>query len=236
MSEQNVAGFIDVGFLRAVVASATGKDTGRVRLDASAVAALVGQTAEQMSAPVLRTYWYDGQHSVEDPRFASQKRYFDAVAATPGIQLRLGALAARTPPWQGDVVRALAEFGITREQFARYFPFQQEVVQKGVDTLLVLDLVRLAMNRAYGTAVVVSGDRDIAEAVRVVGELGRRVVLLSPPEDRSVAAELRHLADRVVKLTDKQLRGLDRSRPTEDREVFDVPQSCQPVKLLVGSC
>ena len=42
--------------------------------------------------------------------------------------------------------------------------------QKGVDSLMVLDLVRLAQLRAFDTALVVAGDRDLAEALRVVAD------------------------------------------------------------------
>jgi hypothetical protein len=51
-------------------------------------------------------------------------------------------------------------------RFEEYFEFRPLQSQKGVDTLLVLDLVRLAQNGACHTALLFTGDRDIAEAVR----------------------------------------------------------------------
>lgn len=49
--------------------------------------------------------------------------------------------------------------------------------QKGVDTLIVLDLTSLARERAISTAFVMSGDEDLREGVAVAQQLGVRVVL-----------------------------------------------------------
>lgn len=49
--------------------------------------------------------------------------------------------------------------------------------QKGVDTLMVLDLTTLARERAISTAFVMSGDEDLREGVAVAQQLGVRVVL-----------------------------------------------------------
>jgi len=49
--------------------------------------------------------------------------------------------------------------------------------QKGVDTLIVLDLTTLARERAISTAYVMSGDEDLREGVAVAQQLGVRVVL-----------------------------------------------------------
>jgi NYN domain len=50
--------------------------------------------------------------------------------------------------------------------------------QKGVDTLIVLDLTTLARERAISAAFVLSGDEDLREAVLVAQQLGVRVFLL----------------------------------------------------------
>jgi uncharacterized LabA/DUF88 family protein len=49
--------------------------------------------------------------------------------------------------------------------------------QKGVDTLIVLDLTTLDRERAISTAFVMSGDEDLREGVAVAQQLGVRVVL-----------------------------------------------------------
>jgi uncharacterized LabA/DUF88 family protein len=50
--------------------------------------------------------------------------------------------------------------------------------QKGVDTLIVLDLTTLARERAVSTAFVMAGDDDLREGVVVAQHLGLRVDLL----------------------------------------------------------
>ncbi len=50
--------------------------------------------------------------------------------------------------------------------------------QKGVDTLMVLDMLALARNKAVSSLLVVSGDDDLRPAIEEVQELGVRVHLL----------------------------------------------------------
>lgn len=211
-------GLIDVGFVRASLASAQGREGPRVRLDASAVVQLMQSVAADVSrgggGDVLRSYWYDGQYLPGDPRHHSQLPYLEAVGLVPGLQLRLGQLVERAPAWQGDLKRVLDEMGVDRADFERRFTFAPEVRQKGVDTLMALDLVLLAQRGAYDTAVLFSGDQDLCEAVRVAQEFGRRVVLVVPPS-RGVSLAMRMLADEVVELSMEQVLGLrlaDRER------------------------
>ncbi len=91
------------------------------------------------------------------------------------MQLRLGHLQPRPAGWQRAVKRALEASGYDLSVFERHFTFSQGVQQKGVDTLVVLDMVRLAERGAYDMAILVSGDRDIDEEdlrriIRVRGE------------------------------------------------------------------
>jgi NYN domain len=50
--------------------------------------------------------------------------------------------------------------------------------QKGVDSLIITDMIALARNRAIGDAVLVSGDEDIRVGVQQAQEFGVRVHLL----------------------------------------------------------
>jgi len=49
-------------------------------------------------------------------------------------------------------------------------------VEKGVDTLLVTDLIRLAVADAYDAAVIASSDADMVPAVEFVQTLGKKVI------------------------------------------------------------
>ena len=56
---------------------------------------------------------------------------------------------------------------------------EAEVRQKGVDVLLATDLVHLAHTEAYDIAVVLSGDTDLVEAVKLVKNLGKTIIIIS---------------------------------------------------------
>jgi len=54
-----------------------------------------------------------------------------------------------------------------------------EIHQKGVDVLLAIDLVHLAHEDAYDIAVILSGDTDLMEAVKLIKSLGKIAVIVS---------------------------------------------------------
>jgi uncharacterized LabA/DUF88 family protein len=65
-------------------------------------------------------------------------------------------------------------------------------------------MVRLAQRHAYDVGVLIAGDRDLAEPVRVAQDEGRRIVV-AVPEGAGLAVELKQLADEVVELTKADL-------------------------------
>lgn len=68
--------------------------------------------------------------------------------------------------------------------------------QKGVDSLIVTDLIELARNRAISDVVLLSGDEDIRIGVSVAQTFGLRVHLLGIGNyDRNVSKSLRMEAD-----------------------------------------
>jgi len=75
--------------------------------------------------------------------------------------------------------------------------------QKGVDTLIVLDLTTLAREKAIDTAFLLSGDDDLREAVIVAQHSGVRVVLLGLPNigGSRQSRDLIREADRIVDVT-----------------------------------
>ena len=56
---------------------------------------------------------------------------------------------------------------------------EAEVYQKGIDVLLATDLVNLAHTNAYDVAIILSGDTDLIEAVKLVKNLGKTVIVIS---------------------------------------------------------
>lgn len=71
-----------------------------------------------------------------------------------------------------------------------------EFGQKGVDSLIMRDLITLAANRAVATGILVSGDEDLREGVREAQELGMQMHVLGV-ELSGVADALSQEADNV---------------------------------------
>ena len=75
--------------------------------------------------------------------------------------------------------------------------------QKGVDTLIVLDLTSLARERAISTAYLLSGDEDIREGVVQAQQLGVRLVLvglepLRPQQPNQAGTMIREADEHIV--------------------------------------
>lgn len=61
------------------------------------------------------------------------------------------------------------------------------LAEKGVDVGLAIKMLTLGINKAYETAVLVSGDRDYLETVQFIKNLGLRVEVVSWKEGLSDA-------------------------------------------------
>jgi len=87
--------------------------------------------------------------------------------------------------------------------------------QKGVDSLIVRDLMTLARERAIATAYVLSGDEDLREGVVAAQDMGVRVVLfgIPPLSGGNQAATLVREADEHIVLTEDFLKSYI-SKPT----------------------
>jgi len=73
--------------------------------------------------------------------------------------------------------------------------------QKGVDSLIVTDLIELARNRAISDAILVAGDEDLRIAVQLAQTYGVRVHLLAVGDaDKNVSPALRMEADSLEML------------------------------------
>lgn len=132
----------------------------------------------------LRLYWYDGIRDPHHRQYPQQRRFFDAIGKTPGIQLRLGHLVERE---------------------------DNRLQQKGVDTRLILDLVRLAGRSVFSTAVLIVNDRDFTEAIRAAQDFGARV-LIATANQHTVAHDIRQLADGMITISKATLREMLSSR------------------------
>ena len=216
------AGFIDAGFLRAEGAKAIGQSPKGVRPDAQAVVGWFRSLAHNgvLHHTFLRAYWYDSAFDPSHSSYVGQRSFFDAIALTPGLQLRLGHIAEGPSPLVQPIRRALEStavgLGIEPEvllaQFDRHWTFRPNRQQKGVDTLIALDMVRLAGRSVCEAMVLVAGDRDFAEVVRASQDFGTRV-LVATPKRTSVSREVAQLADEVIDISEDEIGRMLTPRP-----------------------
>lgn len=110
--------------------------------------------------------------------------------------------------------------------------------QKGVDTLIVLDLTTLAREKAIDTAFLFSGDDDLREAVIVAQHSGVRVVLLGLPNigGSRQSRDLIREADRVVDVSAlvEQCFTHVGTQPYLDGQVFSQALFAATPALLAG--
>ena len=212
MVVSSYVGFIDASFLRAEGARTLGEDPRGLRLDAEGVVTWLDGLSYALDQSFLRAYWYDARFEPGHDHAEGQRRFFIALGQTPGIQVRLGHIVEYRPwfePGIREAVRRTAagvglDPDVVMNEFDRHWTFRPERRQRGVDTLVATDLVRLASRSIFDTAVLISGDRDLAPVVETVQEYGCRVVIATP--DRyCVAREMLERADRVIEIDEEGL-------------------------------
>lgn len=95
---------------------------------------------------LLRAYYYNAPLPGEDPAAKAHQSFLNYLKRVPYVTVRLGRLERRG----------------------------EGFVEKGVDIQIAIDLLRLAYADAYDVAVLVSGDGDFAEVLRVIQDMGKQ--------------------------------------------------------------
>ncbi len=123
---------------------------------------------------ILRTYYYHCAPYQSNPptpeesvRFSRAQRFHNALNSLPKFEIRLGKLVYRN----GDFT------------------------QKGVDTLLSVDLVNLAASGKISDAVLMAGDSDYIPAIKATKENGVNVTLFHSQFRGSYHIDLWNLCD-----------------------------------------
>ncbi len=96
---------------------------------------------------LLRAYYYNAPLPPEDPAAKAHQSFLNYLRRVPYVSVRLGRLERRG----------------------------EGFVEKGVDIQIAVDMLRLAYARAFDVAILVSGDGDFAEVVRVIQDMGMQV-------------------------------------------------------------
>jgi uncharacterized LabA/DUF88 family protein len=159
--------FIDGGYLKAVL-----RQFGEPRISFNKLSDWFSHGEER-----LRTYYYDCAPYQSSPATSDEqrrKRGFDSFVHAlqtnvPRFQLRLGRLQ-RIPNPDGT----------------------WKFIQKKVDVLLAVDLVRLSCEKQIQRAVLIAGDSDFVPAIQIARDAGTIVQLYygtsPPPHDELLQA------------------------------------------------
>lgn len=129
---------------------------------------------------LLRTYYYDAPPWQSDPptadesrRFAARQKFFAALRKLSRYEVREGRCQRQWDP---------------NRNAWRY-------VQKRVDVLFSVDLVRLASKQQIGKAILIAGDSDFLPAVSVAKDDGVLIKVVHSPNMKEIHRELWDAAD-----------------------------------------
>jgi uncharacterized LabA/DUF88 family protein len=77
--------------------------------------------------------------------------------------------------------------------------YEGKSFERGIDVMLVTDMLMGAHRDLYDTAILCSGDKGYIYAIKAIKEMGKRVEIAG--FEHSTAKELRLIADRFINLT-----------------------------------
>jgi len=117
-----------------------------------------------------RTIYYDASPDDGTPASPNLEKYWNAIELLPDTQLGFGTLRGR----------------------------KKSLRQKGVDTLMTVQMLSGVFNNVFEAVALVSGDADFVPVLQEVRRSGIQVVLAA--EESSLSSELRREADRFVPL------------------------------------
>jgi len=129
------------------------------------------------SRELVRAYYYNApvnQQAFPDI-YKDQQKFFDSLKTVPYFVLKLGRLEKRTV--KVDKENLMKTFGddVAKLILEKWGEVITTYVEKGVDIDLAADMLRLAYNNAYDTAIIVTGDGDFVSAVNGVKDMGKHV-------------------------------------------------------------
>lgn len=126
---------------------------------------------------LVRAYYYNAPVNQQEfpDIYKDQQRFFNSLKTVPYFVLKLGRLEKRTVKVDKDALIKTFGEDIAKTILEKWGEVIVTYVEKGVDIDLATDMLRLAYNNAYDTAVIVTGDGDFVSAVTGVKDMGKHV-------------------------------------------------------------
>jgi len=126
---------------------------------------------------LVRAYYYNAPVNQQEfpDIYKDQQKFFDSLKTVPYFVLKLGRLEKRTIKIdKEELVKTFGE-DTAKIILEKWGEVVVTYVEKGVDIDLATDMLRLAYNNAYDTAIIVTGDGDFVSAVNGVKDMGKHV-------------------------------------------------------------
>jgi uncharacterized LabA/DUF88 family protein len=153
---------------------------------------------------LVRAYYYTTPSPrPSSPQGKAHQRFLDKLGWVENLQFRLGRIVPRRHTIECPKCQEAFEYNV--------------YTQKGVDTRIAVDMVTLAVRDAYDTAILISGDSDLAEAVNYIREQTNKTVENACVPDKSWAKTLREASDKRIPLTQEYLTDCLFEAPLEEQ-------------------
>ncbi len=171
------------------------KDLERQNIDSAILSKIKSHVKSVKETFEKKINEYLGKIDKQKRNFSGQKIFFEKLDKNPLIELRT------TPLKQAD----------------------GEIYQKGVDGKIVTDLVNLAHMRAYDVALLLGGDTDIIEAIKLVRQnLSKTVVVVAcynhGESGQTNISDVKDKCDFFINLHECKKELFDMSEPLRKKE------------------
>jgi uncharacterized LabA/DUF88 family protein len=125
---------------------------------------------------LIRVYYYDAIPEENDSNYSYQKERIKNIQNANDFDIRLGK-----------------SIKIKKNKKNKF-----DYRQKGVDTLIAIDMLAKAYQNHYDIAILITGDEDIHEIVSAVKNTGKKVFGIY--FDKHISSDLKNSFDRTIKL------------------------------------
>lgn len=144
----------------------------------------------------IRTYVYTGEYT--DALFQRMKKAISLAKDNEKAKLEIiSSNAEKSKEAQKKFLSKAMTFNFfeIRKKPLQFTP-SKGIFQKGVDVQLAVDLVSNAYLNTYDVAVLLSGDIDLLESLKLIKNLGKHIVIFS--HYKNVAKEMVRESDLLV--------------------------------------
>ena len=202
----NIMIFIDGGYLRKNVKNLVDNDDINYQILASFLRDN-GMLDTRFAAHVIRIYYYDGIASIKDVNNLNQETEEDMQVIRSA-----GDMLSDKEQKQEEYVQKIKDLELYEVRLGRHVLSTAGGIenkknwgwrQKGVDSLIAIDMITKGFEGQYNTAILLAGDADFVEIVNSVKNLGANVVGAFFPSH--ISQDLEFSLDKKIELREGDL-------------------------------